>query len=375
MDDPSRAPAGAAPAPSAVPPRPAGAPAGSPGDPPAGPLARPVSRGVLATVAGLLALVVAAAWYEGRSSEQSLRTEVAKRLTASDATLAQVQAREAEVSGALRDTEAKLALLEARIAESQSQQASLEALYRELAPSRDELALNEVEQVLLLAGQQLAIAGNVQAALAALQLADAKLVRVDRAQLVPLRRALARDIDRLKAVPYVDIAGMSLKLDQVLAAIDSLPLARDERLPPTVAQAPAEDEAPWRKVLRDAWSEVKALVRIEVSDRPAAPLVPPGQAFFLRENLRLRLLAARIALLSHDDAGFKTDVAVANAWIKQYFDTRTKSVQAISATLTQLAATPMPSDLPDVTGSLTALRALKASRDRGGDKAGAAPGR
>jgi uroporphyrin-III C-methyltransferase len=330
---------------------------------------------VLAGVAAVLALAVGAAWYEGRSSQLELRTEVAKRLTTSDATLAQVQAREADVSAALRDAEAKLALLEARIAESQSQQASLEALYRELAPSRDELALNEVEQVLLLAGQQLAIAGNVQAALAALQLADAKLVRVDRAQLVPLRRALARDIDRLKAVPYVDIAGMSLKLDQVLAAIDSLPLARDERLPPTVPVAPADGEAPWRKVLRDAWSEVKALVRIEVSDRPAAPLVPPTQAFFLRENLRLRLLAARIALLSHDDAGFKTDVAVANAWIKQYFDTRTKSVQSISATLTQLTATPMPSELPDLAGSLTALRALKATRDRGGDKAGAAPGR
>ena len=207
---------------------------------------------MLAGVAVVLALVVGAAWYEGRSSElgpahrsrEAPDRQPTRRSRKS-------QAREADVSGALRDTEAKLALLEARIAESQSQQASLEALYRELAPSRDELALNEVEQVLLLAGQQLAIAGNVQAALAALQLADAKLVRVDRAQLVPLRRALARDIDRLKAVPYVDVAGMSLKLDQVLAAIDSLPLARDERLPPTAPVAPAEDEAPWRKVLRE----------------------------------------------------------------------------------------------------------------------------
>jgi uroporphyrin-3 C-methyltransferase len=368
MDEPSRAPAGAAPAA-------ASAPRGAPAAPRAGPLAAPVSRGLLAGVALVLALVAGVAWYEGRRSQQDMRIEVAKRLTATDASVAQLKAREAEVGGALRDTEAKLALLEARIAESQSQQASLEALYRELAPSRDELALNEVEQVLLLAGQQLAIAGNVQAALAALQLADAKLVRVDRAQLVPLRRALARDIDRLKAVPYVDVAGMSLKLDQVLSSIDSLPLARDERLPQAAPTLPAEDEAPWRRFLREAWSEVKALVRVEVSDRPAAPLVPPAQTFFLRENLRLRLLAARIALLSHDDAGFKTDVAVANAWIKQYFDTRTKTVQSISATLTQLAATPMPSDLPDLAGSLTALRALKATRDRAGDKPGATPGR
>ena len=95
-----------------------------------------------------------------------------------------------------------ITLLETRIAESQTQQAALEALYRDLAPSRDEIALSEIEQVLLVASQQLQLAGNVPSALTALQLADAKLQRLDRPQFVPLRRALARDMDQLKAVPY-----------------------------------------------------------------------------------------------------------------------------------------------------------------------------
>ena len=85
------------------------------------------------------------------------------------------KARDAELADELREAQAKVALLEARLAESQAQQAALEALYRDLAPSRDEIAITEVEQVLLLASQQLALAGNVPAALAALQLADAKL--------------------------------------------------------------------------------------------------------------------------------------------------------------------------------------------------------
>jgi uroporphyrin-3 C-methyltransferase len=282
--------------------------------------------------------------------------------------VAQAKARESDLANELREAQAKLALLEARLAESQSQQASLEALYRELAPSRDELALNEVEQVLLLASQQLAIARNVQAALAAMQLADAKLARIDRPQLVPLRRALARDIDKLKSVPYVDLSGMSLKLDQALATIDTLPLAKDERLPAPAVVPPPGDEPEWRKFLREAWTEVKGLVRVEVADRPAAPLVPPPQQYFLRENLRLRLLTARIALLSHDDNGFKVDVTAANAWLKQYFDTRTKSVQALSATLTQLAATPMATELPDLAPSLTAVRSVKATRERVGER-------
>ena len=341
-------------------------PANAAGTPPRqGLLAQPVSRGVTGAVVIGLVIVVGAAWFEGHEGQRTLRTEVAKRLTDADAALAQAKGRETDLANELRDAQAKLALLEARLSESQSQQASLEALYRELAPSRDELALNEVEQVLLLASQQLAIAGNVQAALAALQLADAKLARVDRPQLVALRRALGRDIDRLKSVPYVDVSGMSLKLDQALATIDALPLAKDERLPAPVAAPPPADEPEWRKFLREAWTEVKGLVRVEVSDRPAAPLVPPQQQYFLRENLRLRLLAARIALLSHDDNGFKADVTAANAWTRQYFDTRTKAVQALSATLTQLAATPMPAELPDLAASLTAVRSVKATRERG----------
>ena len=106
--------------------------------------------------------------------------------------------------------------------------------------------------MLLVASQQLQLAGNVPSALTALQLAEAKLQRLDRPQFVPLRRALARDIDRLKAVPYVDIVGMSLKLDQGLAAVDTLPLAMDERVPPPApdkAAAPADD-SPWRRFLR-----------------------------------------------------------------------------------------------------------------------------
>ena len=199
----------------------AASPANAAGLPPgAGPFARPASRGFVLLLALAFAAAGTVAWFDMRDAQRSLRTEVAKRLTDADTALAQSKARDSDLANELREAQAKLALLDTRLGESQTQQASLDALYRELAPSRDELALNEVEQVLSLASQQLAIAGNVQAALAALQLADAKLSRYDRPQLVALRRALARDIDKLKSVPYVDVAGMSLKLDQVIGTID-----------------------------------------------------------------------------------------------------------------------------------------------------------
>ena len=341
---------------------------------PAPPFAKPASRGFVAMVAIALAGVAGMAWLDARNGADALRLELGKRLTDEEAALAQAKARDSDQNGDLREAHAKLALLETRMAELQAQQGSLETQYHDIAPSRDEILLTEVEQTLLLASQQLALAANVPAALAALQLADGRLAGTNRAQFTALRSALARDMERLRAVPAVDVPGIAVKLDRALAGIDSLPLAQDERLPEP-APAPARHGDPaWLSFLHSAWDEMKAVVRIEVSDRAAAPLVTPSQQYFLRENLRLRLLAARVALLSRDETSFKSDLAAANAWVKKYFDTRTKPVQALAATLTQLGTTAMPAELPDINASLTALRTVKASRERSGVRAATVAG-
>ena len=198
---------------------------------------------MLVAAVAVLALVAAlAVWLDDRRTQKLLRTEVAQRLAEVEASTQAAAKAQTQLATDLRDAQGKLTLLEARIAESQTQQAALEALYRDLAPSRDEIALSEIEQVLLVASQQLQLAGNVAAALTALQIADAKLQRLERPQFVPLRRALSRDMDQLRAVPYVDIAGVSLKLDQAIAAVGSLPLAMDERVP-----APAPSGAAARR--------------------------------------------------------------------------------------------------------------------------------
>jgi uroporphyrin-3 C-methyltransferase len=344
---------------------------------PATDAARPRSTASMAMLIGVAVLAVAVAgavWFDGKRTQRALRVEVAQRLSEIESS-AQANAKtQTQLANDLREAQAKVALLEARLAESQAQQAALEALYRDLAPSRDEIAISEIEQVLLVASQQLQLAGNVASALTALQLADTKLQRLDRPQFVPLRRALSRDMDRLKAVPYVDIVGMSLKLDQALAAVDTLPLAMDERLPPAVpdnAAAPVVVPA-WRRLLRDIWDDVRQLVRIESSDRPAAPLVPAAQQYYLRENLKLRLLTARIALLARNDASFAADLTAVDSWIKQYFDTRAKPVQMLQGTIKQLAATPLPGETPDLTRSLEALRVLRLGQERAVPGKGAA---
>ena len=324
-----------------------------------------VRRWLLALALTMLAAAVVAVWLTDREARRVLRTDVAKRLGDLDATDQTTRASLKDAQEDLREAQAKITLLESRLAESQSQQAALEALYRELAPSRDEWALTEIEQVLQLASQQLQLARNVPSALAALQLADSKLQRLDRPQFVPLRRALARDMDRLKAVPYVDVAGISLRLDQAIAAVDVLPLALEERLPAQPAPSAPAEEGGWRRFLRAVWQEVRQLIRVENLDRPEAPpLLAPQQQFFLRENLKLRLLSARFSLLFHDQQNFRADLSTADAWLRKYFDTRSPAVSSLQTLLKQLQMTDIAKEVPDVVLSLEAIRALKLAREK-----------
>ena len=94
-----------------------------------------------------------------------------------------------------------------------TQREALEQLYADLSRGRDEAALVEVERLITLGAQELQISGNVPTALAALQTADTRLARLESPRFLPLRRVLARDIERLRAAPAVDITGIALKID------------------------------------------------------------------------------------------------------------------------------------------------------------------
>src|SRR5471032_385005 len=155
-------------------------------------------------------VVVCWQWYDTRSQIGAIREELVQRLRASDSEAAErlVLARQAQE--AVLEAQVKESVLENKIAESQSQQAALEALYQELSRSRDEWALSEIEQMLIIASQQLQLAGNVPAALTALTAADNRLSRSDRAQFIPLRKLVEKDMERLKSLPFVDVTGMAL---------------------------------------------------------------------------------------------------------------------------------------------------------------------
>ena len=262
-----------------------------------------------------------------------------------------------------RELQGKVGAIEAKENESRGREAALDSLYKELSRGREEWTLSEIQQTLQIASQQLHLAGNVSSALAALQEIDARLARADRVEYAPLRKLIQGDIERLKAVPNLDVPGLTLRLDDVIDSVDKLPL-RSEEKQAEQAQSAAQPTAPWwRRIAASAWGEVKSLVRIQRIDVNDPRLLAPQQAYFLRENLKLRLLHARVALIQRNEAVFRSDLAQCREMIQRYFNPAAKSVASAIDTLTQLESAAVQVELPSLSDSLDMVRRLRQPRE------------
>ena len=286
----------------------------------------------VALLLAILALVaVAGQWYDSRHRFKELRQQTS-------------------------EMQMQLAAIEDRLRAAQDRQSALESLYQELSRSSDQAALAEVEQTLLIADQQLQIAGNVKAALAALQAADTRLARSNRPELTSVRNALAHDIEHLRRAPTVDVAGISAQLAAIRSSVVTLPLAVEKHLPVNSSPPAPIVESAWRQFARTLWQEFRSLIRIQNAGQTDMTLLAPEQDFFLRENLKLRLLDARLALLAHDEASFKADLTAAQSALMRYFAADDPAVAATRASLQQLAGSRVGILPPDIAGSLAAVR-------------------
>jgi uroporphyrin-3 C-methyltransferase len=308
-------------------------------------------------------------WFDTHLQINNMQQELARRLTEMDGNNKASQVLMTQVKESMRELSVKVGVLEAHSAEAQNQRAALDSLYRDLSGSRDETVLAEVEQMLLIAGQQLQLSANVKAALIAMQQADDRLKRMDRAALNGLRQAISRDIDKLRTLPDVDVPGINFRLDNLIAEIDTLPLVQDIAHVPqeksVVMTTPVREEGAWQRLMREIWEDMKRLVRIENMQKRELPLLPPTQTFFLRENLKLRLLSARLGLLSRDEKSFTHDLQSAQEWIVRYFDVKSTGGARAVTTLQKLRESSINIEMPDVSGSLEAARNYRSSLGKG----------
>jgi len=321
----------------------------------------------------------------------TIQEELARRSAESGTQAIEARTLARQAQEGMRELSARLTLQESRISEVSVQRAQFEALMQSLSRSRDENLVVDLDATLRLAQQQAQLTGSVQPLLAALKSADQRLARAAQPRLNPLQRAITRDIDRIRAANLTDVPALLLKLDELVRLADDLPVANAmlprvssvrAAAPPAPAAKPATPrtgasaaDKPWlwtfdRQALQawlqrfqgSLWEEGRKLLRVSRIDQPEAALLSPEQSFFLRENLKLRLLNARLGLLSRQTETTRADLASASAWLGKYFDPASRKTQAAVQLLAQLQSQLKTSELPRLDETLGALATAAAGR-------------
>lgn len=264
-----------------------------------------------------------------------------------------------------RDTAARLTLAESRLSEVALQRSQLEELIQSLSRSRDENLVADVESALRLAQQQAQLTGSAEPLLSALRSADQRLERAGQPRLSRARAAIARDVDRIRGASVADVPGALLKLDELARVVDELPLASavgPQMAPTATHRKPAAPAPWWGRVLADIREEARSLVRVSRIDEPDAMLLAPDQAFFVRENLKLKLLNARLGLLARQTDGARADVAAAAQAVRKYFDPSSRRTQAALALLQQVQGQLRSVELPRIDETLAVLATTAAGK-------------
>jgi uroporphyrin-III C-methyltransferase len=344
-----------------------------------------------AAAALLLALLAVFQAWDARKRLKSFEQELVRRQTQSQAEAAEARLAAKAAQDLSREWAAKAALLEARVSEAAMQRSQVEELLQSVARSRDENVLADVEAAVRVAAQQSAITGSAAPLVTTLQQADERLARYNQPRLERVRRALAKDLELARSQGAADVAGLSSKLDEVVRTVDewpllgvatpvagktskAKPLAPSASVPasapafPPAASAPAQVSwqdgvsAWWRRVAEATTQEARDLVRVTRIDAPEAALAAPEQQFFLRENLKLRLLNARLALLSRQFDAAQADLRETQALAERHFDRNSKRVSTSIEVLRTVAAQAKNTVPPNPEQTLAALATAAAGR-------------
>jgi uroporphyrin-III C-methyltransferase len=346
---------------------PAGTEATPPLTPPAGEPAAPagVSRAVLLALGALavLALLLNALLWDRLST---LQDQLSRQTAEAGATAAEARTLVRQTQERERELAARQAVLEARLGEVALQRSQLEELMQSLTRSRDENLVVDIESALRLAQQQAQLTGSVEPLLAALRTAEQRVQRVPQARLAPVQRALARDMARIKATPVADTPTLLARLDEFVRLVDELPLVNAVGSSATPqAPAPGGGSLPqgwWQRSLQRMQDEVRALVRVSRIDQPEAVLLSPDQSFFVRENLKLLLLNARLGLLARQPEAARADLQKAVTALDKYFDLNARRTRAAAELLGQTRDQMKALELPRIDDTLAALATAAAGR-------------
>ncbi|MFQ5660470.1 MAG: uroporphyrinogen-III C-methyltransferase [Gammaproteobacteria bacterium] len=238
----------------------------------------------------------------------------------------------------------------------------LNSLYQGRNKGTLELALAEVEYLLIIATHRLVLEADTRTALTAMQAASDRLQNIDDSRVLAARRQLVLDMNALKSVNEVDISGMAMYLADIIERVSRLPVKQpvskagtqqSKPAPQTVMKVPL-----WRRLAGRVWQELKGLVVISRNGQEAVISLLPEERYYLYQNLRLQLETARLAVMRRDTQNLHASIGIINGWIRKYFDSSDAAVNNIVDSLTRMSGIELRPELPDISSSLETLRAL-----------------
>ncbi len=268
-------------------------------------------------------------------------------------------------SQALLQQNAKIASLEQAVTANRKAMADLAQRQASLAAAKRpgrHWRVRAAADLLLIANEQLRFQHNVPLALLALQQAQRALRREGDPRLLPVRKAILQEILRLKSLRRQHTSTMALELMALAHSVRTLPLALPHGFPEKTAATAKSAPLPfWRRAVNGIWQDFRGLIRIRKEPVHERALLAPKRAYFVRQNLQVRLYGAQLALLEHRPPLVAADLDAADHWIKRYFDVKARSTQAVLAKLQDLQHKSQALKWPDISQSLHLLHRL--SRD------------
>ncbi|MDH2294454.1 uroporphyrinogen-III C-methyltransferase [Cobetia sp. 1AS1] len=340
----------------------------APGTPPPGePQGKKSKAGSIALILVIvLAIVVAVlAWFgwqrlNALPDAQGLDKQVSESVTQQ---VGQVSSKVDGLSSTLEKNESRVSELDKRLSsESQDTEQALNKVLEELSKSQQTDARDwhyaEAEYLLRLANQRLQLERDVNGADALLENADARIAAANNPALLPVRKAIQSELASLDSVPRVDRSGIYLALLAEQEQLARLPLKQDVA---EIAAKVENDEAPtggWQQQLARFGNELKDLVTVRRHDEALEALITPEQESYLRQNVRLVLEQAQLALLKEEPKLYQAAIDKAITLVNGYYDTKTDGVQNAVAKLEELKSQTIRPELPDISASLSKLREL-----------------
>lgn len=288
--------------------------------------------------------------------------------------LAQQQAAVEQAKEAFKAQEQRLADENLRLQEREAElRAAVADVHRRVGRSGTQWIIAETEYLMRVANHRLILARDTETARVALELADQRLRDTKDPGWAGVRAQVARDIAKLSAFDAPDSAGLSARLSAMVEQIPKLKIARatigpERTLPEPVAREPGERS--WDTLLDDVWAGFKDSVRIRERDEPVQAMLAPESQFFLYENLKLHLEAARLGIARNDQALVRENLGTAREWLGSYFEQDDSATKAIREGIDTILKAEIKPELPDISQSLRALQVRKKLLDNvvpGGD--------